>query len=316
MWITSNLNRVITPTAIALGNFDGVHRGHRQVIDPIVQVARGHPTVVSFHPHPQEFFSGETSALITPLAEKVEQLQELGVRQLVLLPFTPELVHLTPGEFVDKILLGHLKALHVSVGENFQFGYQRSGSAQDLMRLGQERGLGVVCVGLSTTPEGEVISSSRIRAALAIGDLEQACQLLGRPYTLRGWVVAGDGRGRELGFPTANLGLPHRKLLPRQGVYAIHASSPALTQGRPGVMNFGARPTVDGQGQRAEVHLFDWSGDLYGQALRVELIKFLRPERRFPSLGELKAQIHQDCLVARSILQLPYHETSACFPDR
>lgn len=306
MWITSSLQTAKTPTLVALGNFDGVHRGHQQVIAPVLSAAQSHtatPSVVTFNPHPQEFFSGQRRTLLTPLDEKVRYLQALGIHQLVLLPFNQELARLSPQEFVAEILVQQLQAKQISVGQNFCFGRQRAGTAADLQTIAAEYGIPVEIVPLHTCQD-ERISSSAIRQALLGGNLQRANQLLGRPYTLIGEVVQGQQLGRTIGFPTANLSLPSEKFVPRQGVYSVWVQ--VQTDGEicqmPGVMNIGNRPTVNGTTQTIEVHLLDWTGDLYNQTLIVSLEDFLRPEQKFASLDNLKAQIQADCDQARSSL--------------
>jgi len=316
VWVTSSSATVLTPTTIALGNFDGVHRGHRQVILPILDsastgasVAHVHVTVVTFDPHPQEFFSGQPRQLLTPLAEKVAQLQAMKVEQLVLLPFDRELANLTPEQFVETILVQQLQAQQVSVGADFCFGRQRAGTALDLQAIAATYGVKVDIAPLKNFGEDR-ISSSAIRRALLEGDLPLAHRLLGRPYHLVGQVVLGQQLGRILGFPTANLQLPPEKFLPRQGVYAVrvqvcqpdHDNNWSTLPHFLGVMNIGSRPTVGGITQVVEVHLLDWSGDLYGQILIVSLEQFLRPEHKFDSLEALKAQIQKDCTAARAVL--------------
>ncbi|WP_193197166.1 bifunctional riboflavin kinase/FAD synthetase [Nostoc sp. MG11] len=366
VWVASSTELALTPTAVALGKFDGVHLGHQRVIQPVLQQARRqegeeekgrggageierernssfppssyppissssaplaspnervYSTVVTFHPHPQEFFTGQPRTLLTPLDEKVEQLRSLGVEQLVLLPFDKELSALTPEEFVEKILVQQLRCQQISIGEDFCFGEKRSGTAKDLQLLAAKYGIPVTIVPLQNytgvSPQSSDvniaqtqqarISTSLIRQTLERGDIENANLLLGRPYTLIGVVVQGQQLGRTIGFPTANLQLPKEKFLPRQGVYAVRVSnlgdppnaSPAEILG---VMNIGNRPTVNGTYSSAEVHLFEWSGDLYGKKLVVQLAKFLRPEQKFPSLEALKTQIQLDCIAAREVL--------------
>nr|WP_208492077.1 bifunctional riboflavin kinase/FAD synthetase [aff. Roholtiella sp. LEGE 12411] len=284
---------------------------------------RIHSTVVTFDPHPQEFFTGKPRTLLTPLDEKVEQLRSLGVEQLVLLPFDKELSALTPEEFVEKILVQQLRCQKISIGEDFCFGEKRSGTAKDLQLLAAKYSIPVTIVPLQTytgvppestdvnidpTPQAR-ISTSLIRQTLEHGDIENANLLLGRPYTLSGVVVQGQQLGRTIGFPTANLQLPKEKFLPRQGVYAvrvfIHSETPNTSPIQSlGVMNIGNRPTVNGTYSSAEVHLFEWSGDLYGKKLVVQLAKFLRPEQKFPSLEALKTQIQLDCIAAREVLSI------------
>lgn len=321
MWIAASLETVKTPTVIALGNFDGVHRGHQKVIAPIVEAAErfltdslcGVPepgnsspnplpiaTVVTFHPHPQAYFTGEHRLLLTPIQEKAQYLQTLGIQQLVLLPFNAALAELSPQEFVEQILVQRLQVRQISVGQDFRFGRQRAGTVDYLQEIAARYGIPVEVASLNLH-QGERISSSAIRAALSQGELERANELLGRAYTLVGQVMAGKQLGRTIGFPTANLQLPEDKFLPRSGVYAVWVKS-ALFDRQLGVMNLGYRPTVDGQQLTAEVHLLDWSGDLYGQALSVSLEHFLRPEQKFAGLDQLKAQIQCDCEQARSLL--------------
>ncbi len=362
MWITSSLATALTPTTVALGNFDGLHRGHRQVIEPILnlksrskllsvcpsdlaitEVDEGtkvklwhqdlklsswysenelgkhddyqrqkiYSTVVTFNPHPQEFFSGKPKKLLAPLEEKLALFKQIGVEQVVLLPFNRELADLTPTEFVEEILVRDLQAHQISVGYDFCFGRKRAGEAKDLQAIAANYNIGVTIVPLYTCENGERISSSIIRQALEEGDLKKSNRLLGRPYSLVGQVVQGQQLGRTLGFPTANLQLPPQKVLPHFGVYAVEVYIYGQKQPQEmfsgdhpylGVMNVGCRPTLNGLQPTVEVHLLDWSGDLYGQTLTVNLIEFLRPEQKFASLDLLKAKIHEDCRIARSIL--------------
>ncbi|AFZ45196.1 riboflavin kinase [Halothece sp. PCC 7418] len=305
MWITSTPERALTPTAIALGNFDGVHQGHRNVIQPVLEQSV-RSTVVTFHPHPREYFSGQPCSLLTPLEEKISHLKALGIQQLVLLPFNQELAALCAEEFVQKILIEQLHPHYISVGEDFRFGYKRQGSAQDLRAIASSYHVAVNIANLRTKAK-ERISSSRIREAINQGQVELAKQLLGRPYTLNGTVVTGEQRGRTIGFPTANLVLPRNKLIPCYGVYAVEVTSityPLLSP-HPAVMNIGMRPTVNGQHPTIEIHLLDWTGDLYQHSLSVQLKQFLRPEAKFESLEALKAQINKDCETARQLLPYP-----------
>ena len=322
MWVTSSTANVLKPTAIALGNFDGIHRGHQQVLQPILKSDEGassekrHATVVTFDPHPRQFFTGHSRKLLTPVSEKVTRLEQLGVEQLVLLPFNQELAALSPPEFVQ-ILVEQLQATLISVGEDFRFGRKRVGTAADLKAIAAPFGINVYITSLHTCrSSGETvrISSSLIRQALEQGDISTATQMLGRAYTLTGTVVVGQKLGRTIGFPTANLQLPPEKFLPRYGVYCVKVSSAncehgqalshssSVTSSSIGVMNLGCRPTVSGTTPTAEVHVLDWSGDLYGQTLTVSLEQFLRPEQKFASLQALKSQIAEDCERARGIL--------------
>lgn len=357
VWVAASGEQLLKPTAVALGKFDGVHLGHQRVIQPILHSAEGkdgreigdklpkhspdHPsqsstiqlspnhtysTVVTFNPHPQEFFTGQPRTLLTPLDEKVEQLGKLGVEQLVLLPFDRELSALSPEDFVKKILVQKLQCQKISVGEDFCFGKKRMGNAKDLQIIAAQYNIPVTIVPIETDTvnfsnntdnipndftEDSRISTSSIRQSLEVGDMTRATRLLGRPYSLTGQVVTGQKLGRTIGFPTANLQLPKDKFLPRLGVYAvrvfIHSETPDIAPlEKLGVMNIGNRPTVNGTYSTVEVHLFDWSGDLYGNTLMVELVKFLRPEQKFADIEALKNQIQIDCTIAKEILNRTY----------
>ncbi|MFM6100810.1 MAG: bifunctional riboflavin kinase/FAD synthetase, partial [Dolichospermum sp.] len=322
VWVASSTEGLLTPTAVALGKFDGVHLGHQRVIQPVLQSVWGksgenstpldrknprpYSTVVTFDPHPHEFFTGLPRDLLTPLDEKVQQLRSLGVEQLVLLPFDRELSALSPEEFVDKILVQQLQCQQISVGQDFCFGKKRMGTAQDLQILAAKYNIPVTIVPIKTdtdslsTTDDTRISTSLIRESLEVGDIPKANRLLGRPYTLTGEVVTGQKLGRTIGFPTANIQLPKDKFLPRHGVYAveviIHNQTPDTDPIQQlGVMNIGNRPTVNGIDTRVEVHCLNWSGDLYGKILEIQLVRFLRPEQKFPSLEALKNQIQLDC---------------------
>ncbi|MEM9804099.1 MAG: bifunctional riboflavin kinase/FAD synthetase [Cyanobacteria bacterium P01_D01_bin.56] len=341
MWITSSLTSAQKPTRIALGNFDGVHRGHQRVIEPVLTHKGGLPSlelaedmclqeasasgysnlpgmvavgleafpelaewasVVTFFPHPKEFFSGQARPLLTPLEEKSRQLACLGVDQLVLLPFNAKLASLDATAFVEQILINDLQATHISVGSDFHFGKGRRGNADLLCEIATRNNIPVTIVPLQNDTQGR-ISSSRIREALSEGKLARANQLLGRPYTVTGLVVTGQQIGRTIGFPTANLKLPIDKFIPCQGVYSVKTFG-ILPNQQPvfGVMNIGNRPTVEGQDLSVEVHLLDWQGDLYGKTLTVTLESFIRTEQKFESLDLLKEQIVQDCNIARASL--------------
>ncbi|NJM99119.1 MAG: bifunctional riboflavin kinase/FAD synthetase [Phormidesmis sp. RL_2_1] len=266
-------------------------------------------TVVTFSPHPQEYFSGISRPLLTPMVEKTWQLSQLGIQQLVMLPFDRALSALSPQDFVAQILIEGLQAQRISVGNDFRFGKGRSGDAQGLQAIAAHYNVPVTRVPLRYE-KGDRISSSRIRAALQAGELAEATQLLGRPYTLTGKVVKGQQLGRTLGFPTANLRLPDDKYLPRTGVYSVYVygAGDDLQDFKPlkGVMNIGHRPTVNGQSLSVEVHLLDWapalSDNLYGRLLTVSLVGFIRAEKKFESLDQLQAQISADCGCALSML--------------
>jgi riboflavin kinase/FMN adenylyltransferase len=299
----------LRPTAIALGSFDGLHRGHRRVIaavaGPEVEAADLVPTVVIFWPHPREVLRGEVRLRLDLPEEKLELLEPLGIRQLVLVPFDAALAALTPEAFVAEVLAGQLGARRLAVGENFRFGAGRTGGVAELERFGAAHGIAVQVVPMVADGDGR-LSSSRIRTALAAGEIAAATRLLERPYRFRGRVVRGRGLGTPLGWPTANLQVDGRKFLPQEGVYAARAwrlqdsAGEATGPGMAAVMNLGPQPTVDPRAPSAvEVHLLDRTIELEGSQLLVEPVALLRGQQRFPNLEALSAQIGQDAERAR-----------------
>ncbi|MGB2925812.1 MAG: bifunctional riboflavin kinase/FAD synthetase [Limnothrix sp.] len=321
MRVVSSTIEALTPTCIALGNFDGVHLGHQQVILPAVAYSRRSPsmaiiggtpkfdkipcpTVVTFDPHPREFFSGNAKRLLTPLPEKIQALEALGVEQLVLLPFDRELASLTPKEFVTQILIQQLQTKTISIGLDFCFGRDRSGTAADLQAIAAYHGVDVQIAPLYQA-NNERISSSAIREALTAGQLQQANKLLGRPFSLQGTVVKGQQLGRTIGFPTANLDLASTKFLPKYGVYAVEVLGASSKEDQWGILNIGCRPTVDPSANNPtiEVYLFDFDNNLYGETLALKLLHYLRPEQKFASIDALQAQIRRDCEQAQILLK-------------
>lgn len=297
MHIARRLSEAQTPTALALGNFDGLHRGHQAVLAPILGQTQACKTVLTFDPHPRQVLGGTLPPLLTPLDEKLSILESLGLEQVILLPFTRELANYSPTQFCDHIIQTGLAAQALSVGANFCYGHQRQGTIATLQAWAE-----AAAITLHTAApllwQGERISSSRIRAVIQAGQVDLAATLLGRPYCLQGTVVTGQQQGRQLGFPTANVAPPPEKLLPLDGVYVAQVAEQAA------VLNIGVRPTLAVQGGKTqtrtvEVHILDWAGDLYGQILTVSLLKRLRGEARFPSLAALQAQIAADCEAAR-----------------
>jgi riboflavin kinase / FMN adenylyltransferase len=289
---------------VTVGNFDGVHRGHQALVKAAVEGARetdGLSVVLSFDPHPSHVLSPDRApeALVT-VDQKEELLAGLGVDRLVLLPFTVELSNRAPADFAEAVLRGALGARRVVVGSNFRFGRGRSGDVALLKRLGGELGFDVVAVE-PVFHEGSPISSTRIREALARGAVRAAHELLGRPFFVDGDVVRGDGRGRTIGIPTANLAL-RNETLPRPGVYA--ATCRVLPGGgrQAAVVNLGRRPTFGGGETTLEAHLLDFDGDLYGALLRVEFRERLRDEKRFDGKDALVRQIRDDIETARRVL--------------
>lgn len=283
-----------------IGNFDGVHRGHQVILGQLRERAaeRRLPTVVIvFEPQPREFFQGERApARLMRFREKLLALQDQGIDYLVCLPFNSWLRNLTAEEFVQRILVDGLHLRHLVVGDDFRFGCDRSGDFNLLASLGARLGFGVEHT-QTIEVEGSRVSSTRVREALAAGDLALAERLLGRPYTMCGRVVHGQKLGRQLGVPTANL-LLARQRVPLSGVFAVRVHMEGLPAW-PGVANVGVRPTVNGNRTLLEVHLLDFAETLYGRWLEVEFRARLRDEIRFPSLEALKAQIAADIEAAR-----------------
>ena len=286
----------IAPAQSSLGSGDGL--GGQTPLDPLPL-----PSMVSFWPHPREVLHGETRLRLDLPEEKLELLEPLGIRQLVLVPFTRQLAALSPEAFVQEVLVGQLQARRIAVGDNFRFGVGRSGDALDLARIAQAWGISVEVLPM-LWDGAERVSSSRIRRALAAADLDEAERLLDRPYRFSGQVVPGRGLGRGLGWPTANLQVDGRKFLPGEGVYAVLAWR-AEAPGTPmaAVMNLGPQPTVDPLAASAvEVHLLNREIDLRGARLTVQPMRYLRSQQRFASLDDLTARISRDATEAAAIL--------------
>ena len=302
-----NLPVDVKEAAVAVGNFDGVHRGHREVIGEAGRIAHaaGMPwAVLTLEPHPRSVFEPSAAPFrLTPLPAKIRLLEALGPELLVIVPFDTSFARTPPRAFVERVLVHGLGARHVVCGHDFAFGHGRKGTPELLLWLGDEFDFGFTCVPEVRDEDGEAYSSTRIRDYLRAGRPADAAQILGRPFVIEGAVVEGDRRGRTIGFPTANL-LLGDYLRPAFGVYAVRASfaESSVDMVRDGVANLGARPTFEGSEARLEVHLFDYAGDLYGRTLAVELIDFLRPEKKFDGLEALRAQIAEDGAHARRIL--------------
>ncbi len=295
---------------LALGNFDGVHRGHAHLLHAAHTARPDAPLgVVTFEPHPRSLFRPDDPPFrLTPSPAREILLSGLGVRHIFEIRFDAAFSELTADDFVREVLHRGLGAVHVACGVDFAFGHRRGGNATLLAALSETLGIGLSLVPPLVDESGP-ISSSRIRRALQDGYPERAGELLGRPWAITGVVAHGDKRGRTIGFPTANVALGAH-LEPARGVYAVRAT---LADGRtvPGVANIGRRPTVaEGSISRLEVHLFDFDGDLYGQEITVLLHEFLRAERKFDSFDALRAQIVADAAHARASLD-PWSGLSA-----
>jgi riboflavin kinase/FMN adenylyltransferase len=274
------------PRRVAIGTFDGVHLGHQAVID-------GADTVLTFDPHPLEVLHpAATPKLIMPFGVKRDVIEGLGVRELVVIPFDKEFAQRSAEDFVAHVLLERLDAKQVSVGENFRFGAKAQGDPAMLEAHPEFETRVVPLVEI----DGETVSSTRIRALVAAGDMVQARRCLGAPFMVEGTVVKGDQRGRELGFPTANLVPDDRLAIPGHGVYA------AFANGVPAAVNVGVRPTFEsGRGVLIETYLIDHTENLYGKTLRVAFVERLRGERAYHEVDELVAQMHRDVDEARRV---------------
>lgn len=290
---------------VTIGNFDGVHLGHQQLICRITDIAhklKCPAIVITFEPHPYEFFAGEhlTIPRLTRLREKFDAVQALGVDALVILPFNHKLAKLSASEFISMIH-AHLSPQHIVIGDDFHFGYKRQGNLALLKQMASQYHYTVEALP-TVLVAGERVSSTRIRHALQAGDHTLANTLLGHPYTMQGRVRRGMQLGRQLDCPTANIFL-HRLLTPVHGIYTVKmhgiGDKPLL-----GVANVGTRPTVDGTRTLLEVHLLDFDQDIYGRYVEVEFCTKLRPEERYANLDLLKAQMAKDVIAARDYFNM------------
>ncbi len=293
-------------SAITVGTFDGVHRGHQDVAGRLVRLAADRhlvSVILTFEPHPLEIVNPSAAPpLLTTRDEKLTALERTGVEVVVVLPFTPEVAALSAEAFVDDVLRARYRLSALLVGHDHGFGRNRMGDASVLQALGVQRGFTVDLVEPVQGPEGHPVSSTAIRRAVAGGDLPRAAEGLGRPYAIAGTVVHGDKRGRSIGYPTLNLSaVSPRKLLPPDGVYAVRATLPEGTYG--GMLNLGGRPTWDETDRRLEAHLFDVAGDWYGQPVELAFLSRLREVRRFADAEALRTQLALDEALAREVLR-------------
>ena len=293
--------------AVAIGNFDGVHRGHQAVIAEAGRIAKaaGIPwAALTFEPHPRRVFKPDTPPFrLTPLYAKARYVEALGVDFLIVLRFDLEFSRIEAEDFVQDVLVGALAARHVVCGYDFVFGHGRRGDGELLLRAGKRDGFDFTCVQMVRDGGDEGYSATRVREYLRAGDPRGAAHLLGRPFQIEGRVAPGDGRGRVVGYPTANVPLGEY-VRPATGVYAVRVGieNEAGVRWRDGVANLGRRPTFGGAEVILEAHLFDFDDDLYGRRVRVALIEHLRAERKFDGPEALSAQIAEDGAAARRVL--------------
>jgi riboflavin kinase/FMN adenylyltransferase len=290
----------------ALGNFDGVHRGHQAVVHAAVEKAHalGVPArVLTFEPHPRSVFKPDLPPFrLTPAPVKVKLLKALGVKDVIVYPFTLEFSKLPAMDFVEKLLIEKYGVQHAVAGFDFVFGHERQGNMQNLRRWLAPHNIGVTEVTPFRDSHGEVMSSSRTREGLQAGDLRTAEHILGRPWSITGVIEHGARRGHQISIPTANISLGEYQR-PKFGVYAVQAGPSGKIPNRQGVANIGVRPTVDGKSEMLEVHLFDFNEDIYGQEWEVVLMDFIRPEKAFSGIDALREQILRDVEEARARLE-------------
>jgi riboflavin kinase/FMN adenylyltransferase len=298
-----------TPVAVTIGNFDGVHVGHQAMLARVVAAAQARgtmPAALTFEPHPRELFTPEAApARITSFREKVELLGKHGMQRVHVRRFSRAFASLPPETFVAQVLVNELRAAWVLVGDDFRYGAKRAGDLGSLRAAGERHGFEVETMP-TVARDGERVSSSAVRAALAAGDLSRARGLLGRTYSIDGRVMHGLKLGRQLGFPTANIQMKHNRP-PFTGIFAVRVHGLDRTP-CDGVASLGVRPTVTDSGRHLlEVHLFDFAEDIYGRHLRVEFLAKIRDEAKYADLDTLKAQIARDCDAARDHLKNHTH---------
>jgi riboflavin kinase/FMN adenylyltransferase len=289
---------------VAIGNFDGVHRGHAVLLDATRTEAkrRGtHALVLTFEPHPRTVLRPDTPVFrLTPLAAKARLLKAIDMDGVVVATFDRAFAAMTPDQFVQGLLVERLQIAAVVVGFNFRYGHQRAGTAATLVETGLRHAFGVIVVEPISAASGELVASSDVRTALTAGKIDDANALLGHRWFVLGNVEHGEGRGQGLGFPTANLRLPADCAL-RHGIYAVRLQR-AGGSIHDGVASYGVRPTFGGGQALLEVHLFDFKGSLYGEEVAVTFIDWIRPEEKFSAVVELVAAIHRDAAAARALL--------------
>jgi len=288
---------------LTIGVFDGVHLGHRYLISQLKELARQqglHSGVITFRQHPQKILSSQTKLpFLTNLTQRINLLKNEGIEVIITLSFTPELAKLSARQFLG-LLKKHLRMRGIVIGPDFALGQNREGNTETLRRLGQEMGFSVTVVP-PIIIDGEVVSSTAIREALAKGDMKRVQSFIGRPFSLHGRVIPGARRGIKLGFPTANLDIAREQALPPDGVYVSQAHID--NQAYPAMTNIGQRPTFGGSKRVVEVYLLDYHSDLYGRELEIDFIERLRGEKKFDTPQELKKQIAKDVKRGRAILK-------------
>jgi len=299
----NNCPEVAKGAVIALGNFDGIHKGHQAIIRKTVQLAKdlNKPSaVMTFEPHPVSLFKPDTDNFrLTTFAKKAELIAALGVDYIFSVDFTRDFSKITAHDFVQNILVNSLKVSHVVIGYDFIFGYKRGGTSRLLQEMAEKYAYGFTQV-MAVGRDDNVYSSTKIRSALQDGDLEAAKDMLGHYFCLSGNVIKGEGRGRTIGFPTVNVNCGDL-LRPKKGVYAVKLKIENDDKIYDAVANIGVKPTFGGADETVEVHIFDFDRDIYSSNVEIIFIGYIRPEQKFSGVGELVEQINKDCIKAKEI---------------
>ena len=299
-------------SVVTVGTFDGVHRGHQKILQRVIDRAsekQAESALLTFDPHPREVLQEQPMPLLSTVAERADLLEEVGIDRFIVLPFTKEFSRMQPEQYVKEVLVDTIGLRQIVVGYDHSFGYRGRGDTQLLRSLGKTHQFDVEVISKQIVSQAAV-SSTRIRELVGeTGHVREASELLSRPYSLAGTVVEGEKRGREIGFPTANLGnIAERKIIPARGVYAAvvteeNAAAPLVDSSRPAMVNVGYRPTFEGEDYAVEAHILDFNGDLYGRTLRLHFIERIRDEKSFSGPDELVAQIRRDQAVCEAILE-------------
>jgi len=288
-------------TAVCLGNFDGVHIGHRRLLAALAEAPEAHKTIVTFSPHPMSLLREEPFTLITPGEERLRQLYSDGIDDILVLPFDRAFMQQDRGDFL-RFLVSRMQVKRIIVGFNYTFGYKGLGDAEYLLAMQEELGYTACILPAVLTESGSVASTTAAKKAIFEGDFDTAREILGRPYHLEGTVVRGKGLGSRIGIPTANFFVDEEQFLPQNGVFAVRAR--VRDRYFAGVMNLGTNPTFGKEGRHLEVHLINYPGDpIYGEKIRVEFYRFLRPEKKFPSAEALIERIWFDRDTAAAIIE-------------
>jgi riboflavin kinase/FMN adenylyltransferase len=291
---------------VTIGTFDGVHKGHQTIIRAIIDKAKkkgGESVIITFHPHPRHIIDPDQHlAQLTSIEEKLHLLEKLGVDNVVVVPFSREFSEMSAEAYIEEFLIGQFRPACIVIGYDHRFGNNRTGDIHMLKAHAAQHAIEVDEI-TEQVINDITISSTKIRKFLLAGKIEPANELLGYPYSFRGLVVKGDAIGRQLGYPTANLFPDHRnKLVPGNGIFAVRVQVATATAWLPGMMSIGERPTFDGKDKRIEVHIFDYSGDLYGEMLRVEMVAFTRAQEKFESKDALMQAMAEDERECRQLL--------------